>query len=203
MISSSRSEACPEDRPSSRIGIAVCNLGPDEWYEPSFMETSDSRSAESQSVVSGDNVKFRESTAHDDAKLLGGIVTRAVLPLTPASISVVTSGVFSAIDVNIPMSWCEDTFLEFANDEENKGEQFKCHECDKTYLNKKTLRNHQVNFHKFPPMRVKFTTKPQPYYIEHIEGERLYYYDTIEVSKWVYRCPHILPKLSPIPFWAF
>ena len=42
----------------------------------------------------------------------------------------------------------ENTSLEYGNDEENKDEQLKCHECDKTYLNKKTLRNHQVNFHK-------------------------------------------------------
>ena len=60
MTSSSRSEAWPELKPSSRIGMAVCILGPDDWNEPSPIETSDSRSAESQSVVSGESVKLRE-----------------------------------------------------------------------------------------------------------------------------------------------
>ena len=61
MTSSSRSEAWPEERPSSSTGMAVCILGPEEWNEPSLTDISDSRSAESQSVVSGDKVKFRES----------------------------------------------------------------------------------------------------------------------------------------------
>lgn len=61
MTSSSRSEACPEDRPSSKTGIAVCIRGPELWKEPSLTDISDSRSAESQSVVSGDSVKFLES----------------------------------------------------------------------------------------------------------------------------------------------
>ena len=54
----------PKKALTSRIGIDVCILGPDEWYEPSpaeGKESSDSRSAESQSVVSGDRVKFRLS----------------------------------------------------------------------------------------------------------------------------------------------
>ena len=57
MTSSSRSEACPDDSPSSSTGMEVCIRGPDEWYEPSLMDISDSRSAESQSVISGDKVK--------------------------------------------------------------------------------------------------------------------------------------------------
>ena len=61
MTSSSKSEAWPEDRPSSRTGMAVCILGPELWNEPSLTDISDSRSAESQSVVSGDKVKFRDS----------------------------------------------------------------------------------------------------------------------------------------------
>lgn len=60
--SSSRSDACPDDSPSSRTGMDVCILGPDEWNEPSLIDTSDSRSAESQSVVSGERVKFLEQS---------------------------------------------------------------------------------------------------------------------------------------------
>ena len=41
--------------------MAVCMRGPDEWKEPSLTDISDSRSAESQSVVSGESVKLRES----------------------------------------------------------------------------------------------------------------------------------------------
>ena len=45
---------------TSSMGIEVC-LGPEEWKDPSPAEgtlSSDSRSAESQSVVSGERVKF-------------------------------------------------------------------------------------------------------------------------------------------------
>jgi len=41
--------------------------GPDEWYEPSLIDISDSRSAESQSVISGDNVKSLARTTFDAA----------------------------------------------------------------------------------------------------------------------------------------
>jgi len=61
-MSSSKSDACPDDKPSSRTGIEVCIFGPDEWYEPSFKDISDSRSAESQSVISGERVKSFEGT---------------------------------------------------------------------------------------------------------------------------------------------
>ena len=57
MTSSSRSEACPDESPSSRTGIEVCMRGPEEWYDPSLIDISDSRSAESQSVISGERVK--------------------------------------------------------------------------------------------------------------------------------------------------
>jgi hypothetical protein len=48
------------------MGMEVWSRGPEEWYDPSQSaaegtESSDSRSAESQSVVSGDSVKFRLS----------------------------------------------------------------------------------------------------------------------------------------------
>ena len=48
---------------TSRMGMDVWR-GPEEWYEPSpalGTLSSDSRSAESQSVVSGLRVKFRLS----------------------------------------------------------------------------------------------------------------------------------------------
>jgi hypothetical protein len=38
MTSSSRSEAWPEERPSSSTGMAVCIRGPEEWKEPLILE---------------------------------------------------------------------------------------------------------------------------------------------------------------------